>query len=161
MSYLFPDEIPTKKPKQRKHTGRVTLTILLVLLVLAGGYWLANFLINYRPLISSIPLVQPGGQVTINGARFGTQALGASLVRADGSSKSLQVVSWTPTQIIVKLPAQTSAGPLRSQRRPSWASAPRCRAASSSRRLAALPAQWLRNAGAGRFPMAHLPPGRA
>ena len=33
------------------------LILLLVLLILAGGYSLVTFLTNYRPLISSTPLV--------------------------------------------------------------------------------------------------------
>jgi outer membrane protein assembly factor BamB len=113
MSYIFPDETPPideKKKRKGGRKGRVTLVILLILVVAAGGYWLANFLINYRPLISSIPLVQPGGQVTITGSRFGTQAVSASLVKPGGSSVSLKVISWKPGQIVVSLPAQTSSG---------------------------------------------------
>lgn len=37
---------------RRKNTPRITLIALLVLLLLAGGYGLATFLINYRPLVS-------------------------------------------------------------------------------------------------------------
>jgi outer membrane protein assembly factor BamB len=106
----FSGEATAVKPVRRKHGGRVMLIILLVLVLLAGGYWLANFLITYRPLIGSIPLVQPGGQVTIDGSRFGKQAVSASLVKADGSTASLRVVSWAPGQIVVTLPDQTTAG---------------------------------------------------
>jgi outer membrane protein assembly factor BamB len=107
---LLSEETSTNKSKRRKHGGRVALIILLALVVLAGGYWLATFLINYRPLISSIPLVEQGGRVTINGARFGTQELGASLVKVDGSMVALKVVSWAPGQIVANLPDQTSGG---------------------------------------------------
>ena len=83
----FSGEAATVEPVRRKHGGRVMLIILMVLVLLAGGYWLVNFLVTYRPLIGSIPLVQPGGQVTINGSRFGTQAVSASLVKVDGSTR--------------------------------------------------------------------------
>jgi outer membrane protein assembly factor BamB len=104
------EETTGKKMTPRKHGGRVLLIILLELLAAGGGYRLWSFLTNYRPLISSIPLVQAGGQVTVNGARFGAQAVGASLVRPDGSTVALKVVSWTPGQVVVSLPDQSSAG---------------------------------------------------
>ena len=118
MTTLFPDEEIKDKPTRRKHGGRITLIILLVLLVAGGGYWLANFLMTYRPLINSIPLVQPGGQVTIIGARFGKQAVSANLVKADGSAVPLKVVAWTPEQIVVKLPDQTSGGAIAGEYHP-------------------------------------------
>src|ERR1035437_2703810 len=101
MSYNFPDDTPPTELKKRKggHKGRVTIIILLILVVAAGGYWLANFLMTYRPAISSIPLVHPGGQVTINGSRFGPQAVSPSLVRSGGPSVPIKVFSWKPGQI--------------------------------------------------------------
>ena len=104
------EETPPKKTIKRIHGGRVLLIFLLVLLVAGGVYWLVNFLVNYRPIISSIPLVEPGGHVTINGSRFGRQAQGASLVKADGSAESLKIVSWAPGQIVVDLPDMTTGG---------------------------------------------------
>ncbi|HTX92177.1 MAG TPA: PQQ-binding-like beta-propeller repeat protein [Anaerolineales bacterium] len=86
------------------------LIFLAVLLVLGGGYWLVTFLIAYRPLVASIPLVEPGTAVTISGSRFGTQPVAVSLVKADGSTEALQVSSWTPGQIVVSLPAGTASG---------------------------------------------------
>jgi outer membrane protein assembly factor BamB len=109
MDFLF-EETTGKRKTRRGRGSRVLLIILLVLMLAGGGYWIWSFLTNYRPLISSIPLVQPGGQVTVNGARFGTQALGANLVKPDGSTVALQVVSWSPGRIVVNLPDQISAG---------------------------------------------------
>ena len=97
---------------RQRNAGKVTLIVLLVLLVLACGYVLGTFLINYRPLITSIPLVEPGGTVTIQGSRFGTQPVEVDLLRTDGSKESLQVVSWTPAQIVVSLPGPTASGSL-------------------------------------------------
>lgn len=112
--HLYMDDIFAEtsgsRPPRRKRGGRVWLVILLVLLAAGGGAWLYSFLTNYRPLINSIPLVAPGGQVTVNGSRFGTQAVKADLVNADGSTKDLKVVSWAPDQVVVSLPAQTKGG---------------------------------------------------
>ncbi|HVM72583.1 MAG TPA: PQQ-binding-like beta-propeller repeat protein [Anaerolineales bacterium] len=110
MAYIFPDEIPEKKPGRRKPHGRNLLIFLLVVLVVGAGYWLATFLLNYRPLIDSIPLVQPGGRVTVYGSRFGSQPLAASLVKSNGVPVSLKIVSWTPAQVVLELPDQTLAG---------------------------------------------------
>ncbi len=79
----YPEETTTRRTTRRKPRRKVRVVpiLLLTLLVLAGSYWLTTFLINFRPLITSIPLVAPGGQVTINGSRFGKQAVKASLVK--------------------------------------------------------------------------------
>jgi outer membrane protein assembly factor BamB len=86
--------------------------ILAALLVLGLGSWLGVFLIQYRPLISTIPLVKPGGEITIDGSRFGSTAGAVQLVRPDGARQDLQVDRWTPAQIRVASPGGAADGSL-------------------------------------------------
>jgi hypothetical protein len=71
------------------------LIILLVLLVVGGGYRLWSFLNNYRPLISSIPLVQPGGQVVAD-----LSILPGVFYPADEHRVSLLLVDPTSTEAV-------------------------------------------------------------
>ena len=100
------------RSSRRRGSAKGCLTFLLVLAVLAGGYFGVTFLLNYRPLIVSIPVVDPGGQITVDGARFGSQPVGVDLVRADGSSEALTVDSWSDVQIVVEQPSDASGGSL-------------------------------------------------
>ncbi len=79
---------------------------LLIVVVLNWSYS------QLAPHIVSIPFVRQGGDVTIQGQHFGAQQSGSTLV-FDVNDQSMvieDIVSWSDTQIDVKLPVANSEG---------------------------------------------------
>ena len=92
---------------------RFYLPILVIALLVAAALWLRS----QAPLITSIPAVQPGADVVIFGAHFGSHQGNSevSLLNAQVDSTKptpLQVITWSDTRITARLQQGVTSGRL-------------------------------------------------
>lgn len=93
---------------------RFSFPILIIALLAAAVFWIVG---QSAPLITSIPAVQPGADLLILGARFGSSH-GSSTVSllnqpVDSTQPTpLQVTAWSDTRITARLPQGVTSGRL-------------------------------------------------
>jgi len=90
---------------------RFYLPILILVLLAAAALWLRSRV----PLITSIPAVQPGADLSILGQHFGARQGSSTLSLLNAPAEStrpapLQVTAWSDTRITARLPQGVTSG---------------------------------------------------
>jgi outer membrane protein assembly factor BamB len=99
---------------------KTVLYLLPFVIVLALGWWLVRWMLDYRPLIDQIPLREPGAELVILGRRFGAGAgqgkvtlTAANPQTGQTTTINLPIQTWTGERISVRLPREISHGDVR------------------------------------------------